>query len=329
MATNQGHYDDESAVFEDYDDTPAPGTQVAVQEPRQPAVPEVSRQPSVPAPSHSPRETETDDDFDDLGLMSDAINQIMRAPTRVRQDVQVRTPVPTAPAPVQQPTTPARTDTQDAPLTAREQAFLRDLREERQARQELQRRLQPQTPAQPQQDFDTRFFSNPQEVLGEVVQSFATQLATVRLEGNLALAEIRHGQENFKTAFDAYMGAVGNGQNLPLYQRVMASSDPGEEIMRWHSENGLFQETGGDLKGYRERLRQEILAELQGGTPQAATAPAADIPRRENGQFAPRHELRLPTATSRMNGSGAGNEDMEDGSDDAIFDAGRAPRTRR
>lgn len=324
MSREQG-YDDEAAVFSEYDDAPQ-STEVTVREPSLPAAPQPSRQPSVPA-DPSPRETAYDDEGDDdLGLMSEAINQIMRAPTRVRQDVTVRTPVPTAPAPSQ---VPARTDTQDAPLTPREQAFLRDLREERAARQDLQRRLQPQAPAQPQQDFETRFFSNPQEILGELTQSFAQQLATVRLEQDLSLAEIRHGSDVFKTAFEAYMGQVGNGQNLPLYQRIMSSSSPGEEIVKWHRENSLLQETGGDVNAFREKIRQEVLAELQGGQRQAApTAPAQDLPRRENGQFAARHEVRLPTATSRMNGSAAGNEDMEDGSDDAIFDAGRARRPR-
>lgn len=324
MSREQG-YDDEAAVFSEYEDAPQ-STEVTVREERAPAVQD--HRP-VPATTPSPRETTyaDDDEGDDLGLMSEAINQIMRAPTRSRSDVTVRSPVPTVQAPAQTPAT--RTDTQDAPLTPREQALLRDLREERNQRQLLQRQLQPQAPAQPQQDFDTRFFSNPQEVLGEVVQSFAAQLATVRLEGNLALAEIRHGSDNFKTAFEAYMGQVADGKNLPLYQRVMTSSDPGEEIVSWFRENSLIQETGGDVNAFRERIRQELLAEMQGGkAPAAPTAPAADVPRRENGQFAPRHELRLPTATSRMNGSAAGNEDMEDGSDDAIFDAGRARRPR-
>lgn len=318
---NQGHYDDENDVFSSYEDDAAPSTQVTVREPSLPApAPERQRVPAETTPS--PREPAFDDE-DDLGLMSDAINQIARAPLRSRGDLAVRTPVPTAPAP-QQHQVPARTDTQDAPLTPREQALLRDLREERNRRQALER--QPQQPAQPQQDFDTRFFSDPQSVINEVVQSFGAQLATVRLEGNLALAEVRHGTEPFKQAFTAYMDAVGGGQNLPLYQRVMTSSDPGEEIVSWYRENSVIQETGGDLNAFRERIRQELLAEMQGGQRVAAPAPVADLPRRENGQFAARHEVRLPTATSRMNGSGAGNEEMEDGSDDAIFDAGRSRR---
>jgi hypothetical protein len=307
-----------------------PGGQVARQPEPQPRVPAASDTPS-------PRDLQEFDDHDDSALVSEAISSLMRPGGRPRDEITVRTPVETRPAP-QQPTAPGRigqgTQQQDQPVDRHVQGILRELQETRRELAELKRGA-----AQPRQteqgpDFETRFFSDPQGVLQEVTQNFAQQLATVQLDSDLKLAEIRHGSDVFKTAFEAYMGAVGDGNNFPLYQRVMSAPSPGEEIMRWHRENTLLQETGGDIEAFRQRIREQVLQELQGGgqagQPSGRAAAAQDAPRRENGQFAPRHEVRLPTATSRMNGSQvSGNEDLEDGSDDAIFDAGRAPRTRR
>lgn len=321
-----GIQQEEDFIFDHASDDDAGSNLPAVREPSR----DVARQPEprVPARDVAPSNHEVPvyDDEDDHALVSDAISSMMRPGGR--SDIAVRTPVQTRevqqPAPQRQ--APAQQQ-QDAPLTPREQALLRDLREERRQRQELQQRFTPQQPQQQGPDFETRFFSDPQAVLNEVTQSFATQLATVRLEQDLNLAEIRHGSDVFKTAFEAYMGSVQDGSNPALYQRVMASQSPGEEIVRWHREHSLLQETGGDVNAFRERIRQEILAEMNGQAP--AGRAQADVPRAPNGQFAPRHEVRLPTATSRLNGSQvAGNEDFEDGSDDAIFDAGRARRPR-
>jgi hypothetical protein len=338
MATNQGSYTDTEDFIFDHaggDDIDSGSNLPAVREPSREVAPQPQPRETVPA-DRTPAIRDDEpfyEDESDSALVSDAIRDLMRPGGR--GEIAVRTPVETRPAPQPAPRQePApRQDTQDAPLSPREQALLRDLREERRVRQELQQRLQPaQQPQQQGPDFETRFFSNPQEVLNEVTQNFAHQLATVRLENDLNLAEIRHGTDVFKTAFDSYMQTVGDGNNLALYQRVMSSESPGEEIMRWHREHTLLQETGGDVNSFREKLRQEILAELQaGGQPQVQPQrQAADAPRDDRGRFTPRHEVRLPTATSRMSGSQvAGNEDMEDGSDDAIFDAGRARSPRR
>lgn len=341
MATNQGitYQDDEAAVFDhNSEDT---GTQVAVVDRSQP--PAVRQEPQHPVPAvndrPSPRDVLVEED-DDLGLVSEAINSLMRTGGRPREDVTVRTPVETRPAP-QLPTAPGRIgqeQVQDVPVR-HVQGILRELQETRRELQEIKRGQQPQPhqrAPQSDQDFETRFFSNPREVLNEVVQTFGQQLASVRLETDLELAQMRHGPDAFKTAFQAYMDAVGDGNNLPLYQRVMTAPSPGEEIVKWHRENTLVTETGGDLNAFRERLRAEIMQELgmapangQPGQPSPRQQAVQDAPRNPNGQFAPRHEVRLPTATSRMNGSpSGGNDDLEDGSDDAIFDAGRA-RPRR
>jgi hypothetical protein len=109
----------------------------------------------------------------------------------------------------------------------------------------------------------------------------------------------------------------------------MSSPSPGQEIVRWHQERQIFQETGGDLNAYRERLREELRQEMaNGGQPTPRAAAAQDAPRAPDGRFAPRHEVRLPTSTGRLNGSTpAANDGALDGSEEAIFEDAR-PRRR-
>lgn len=232
-----------------------------------------------------------------------------------------------------------------ARLTRERDGILRELREERQRGRQGGQQGQPGQQPQPQQrDLAQELFENPEAVIGELRRGFATELAGVRLEFDLDRAASRHGVDNFQPAFDAFMAQVGNPEKPdPLtYQRIMSASSPGEEIVQWHREQSVMREVGNDPSAYRERMIADHMASLglnPDGTPlqqqpqapqqQQGHAPAPQPPRADNGQFAPRHEVRLPTPTSRMRGSsGAGHGGGEDGSDDAIFDAGRGSSRR-
>lgn len=245
---------------------------------------------------------------------------------------QGRRPIPPLPATSAEapPATPAPqqpTAKEQQPLTPREAAFLEQMREERARRQELERRYAQPQPQQPQQnDLATRLFESPEEVLGQMQQSFAMQIAQVRLDNDLNLAAVKHG-DKFNSAFNDFMQHVGDGRDAQTYFRVMNSQSPGEEIVRWHRETSVLREVGEDPQAYRDRVRQELLAELQGQQPQAPPAPPK--PRNEDGTFKPRHEVRLPTATSRLPGAtSAANDGADDGSEDAIFEAARPSRRR-
>ena len=94
-----------------------------------------------------------------------------------------------------------------------------------------------------------------------------------------------------------------------------------------------MHETGGNLDAYRQRIIQEYQEQQQ----QGGFVPQQQQPdqraRDENGRFLsqqtaqqPRHEVRLPTSLSRLNGSRGmpAASEVEDGSEEAIFDAGRS-----
>jgi hypothetical protein len=171
-------------------------------------------------------------------------------------------------------------------------------------------------------------------------------LQTTLTDLDFKIARRDHG-EKFDQAYQAWFERVGNPQapDPQTYWAIMASPSPGEALVRWHRGQRMQQTIGDeDPDAFRERIERETLARYglaPDSQPAAAANPAAPAPpaqgqqasqasRLPNGQFAPRQELRLPTATSR--GGHTSREAAyapEDGSEEAIFDFGRAKSDRR
>jgi hypothetical protein len=237
-----------------------------------------------------------------------------------------------------------------APPAAQEQALdpqglLRGMLEERERRQDLQARLerferQEHERAQQAQAQRTplgqRLFEDPeatiqeirQEILQQSIAPLEQRIVQMQIQQDMQVASLRHA-DVWQDAWSSWYQGVQGGQNAPLYFRVMNAPSPGEELVEWFREERVRREVGNDPVAYRERLREELLAEMgYGGQP--APPQRSEIPRGEDGRFAPRQPMRLPTPTSRM-GSGAGargNDESLDGSDDAIFAAARPSHHR-
>jgi hypothetical protein len=276
--------------------------------------------PSVDTSSVSPQPAEA-------RAVSDAITSL-------------RGPVPqygTQPTPPPQPQ-PQNPD--DQPVKA---GMLRDLFQERETRQrleaqvrEMQRKEQERAAQQTQPKTEDTLFSDPDRFVRDIESRNEKKLANIQLNFDMQLASMRHGPA-FDHAWQHFYASCEGGKDPVSYFRVMNARSPGEEMVRWFHERRLMHETGGNLDAYRQRVLQEalqnpeFLAQLQqqGGMrppPQQQPQPA----RGEDGRFVPqqqpRQEVRLPTSLSRMNGSrgmpAAG--EVEDGSEEAIFDAGRS-----
>jgi hypothetical protein len=129
--------------------------------------------------------------------------------------------------------------------------------------------LAPRQQQQPQQAEVPDVFADPQGYTAHINQTVEQRLAQQRLDLDLRLTAATH-KEDFPKAWEAFMGSVGTGQNAALYHQVMNSSSPGEAIVDWFKREQLVREVGSDPASFRERLRAEILAELQGQSPQAA-----------------------------------------------------------
>lgn len=167
-----------------------------------------------------------------------------------------------------------------------------------------------------------RLFEDPDGVISEIrsglEEQFRAEIAKTRVTTDFELASMRH-SDVWNDAWQAWYGHVSQGTDPQTYFGVMNSASPGEAIVAWYGHQQRQNEIGDDLEAYKQRVIDEYLAS-QGRPPQ---------PRRDDGTFAPAPRApRLPTATSRLgatNGSGLQGP-AEDGSEEAIFAAGRDAR---
>lgn len=214
----------------------------------------------------------------------------------------------------------------------RRQGFERQLQRYQEQEREAQRRAKEnETP------FDQRFFSEPQKELeayvNQHVQPLEQRMQNMAADFDMRMARKEYGPV-FDEAFQTWFDQVGDlsRPDPQNYFAVMGSPSPGEAIMQWFEERKIREEVGsaGGREAYRQKVEQEILAKY-GLAPQGeASAAPSDRPRAANGQYTPRQEVRLPTSLSRLGAAGRGTPDLaEDGSDAAIYDAGRPERRSR
>jgi len=224
--------------------------------------------------------------------------------------------------------------------------MLRDLFNEREVRQrleaqvrEMQRREQERAAQQTQPKAEETLFSDPDRFIQEIESKHEKKLANIQLNFDMQLASMRHGPM-FDQAWQHFYASCEGGKDPVSYFRVMNARSPGEEMVRWFNERRLMHETGGNLDAYRQRILQEamqnpeFMAQLQAQGMGRPGPPQPQPVRGEDGRFVsqpqPRQEVRLPTSLSRMNGSRGmpSPAEIEDGSEEAIFDAGRSRPTR-
>jgi hypothetical protein len=151
---------------------------------------------------------------------------------------------------------------------------------------------------------------------------------------DMRMSRMQHGKV-FDEAFQHWFDAVGDlsRPDPQTYFQIMNSPSPGEAVMEWFNDRKTRTEIGtaGGLDGYRQKIEQEILAEY-GLAPQPAltNGGGGDRERDDQGRFAPRQEVRLPTSLSRIGAAGRGTPNLgEDGSEAAIYDSGRPERRNR
>lgn len=254
---------------------------------------------------------------EDQRALSEGVEALHRRPL---------TSVPTVKPPgVGEPAKPPGGDLERIPLPA----YL----EERERRQRLERELEElrreKGGQQQQPGYDPEnIFTDPQGYQARVQAQIDQRAAMAELNFDLRLAELQYGDE-WKEAWDSYIKHVGEtdertgkGKHPLDYQRVMNAASPGQEIMSWHRERKYREEVGNDPQAYRERVRQELLAEMNGEPPARAAQPEQDDrPRAADGRF--QTTRRLPTSLSKAPGGSAahGDETSLDGSDASLWKA--------
>jgi len=149
---------------------------------------------------------------------------------------------------------------------------------------ELRRELRelkqrPQEPQQPPPDV----LDNPQAYT-QFLQTQAQQLAqNAKLDLSEDMARSTHGDEVVDAAFQALQAS---GDSL-AYQKIMQTRNPWDSLVKWHKEQEVSREIGGDLNGWVQRkeaeIRQRIEAEMVAKQAKEAASKRAPARNLKNG----------------------------------------------
>ncbi len=133
-----------------------------------------------------------------------------------------------------------------------------------------------------------RFAAAVQHELARKDQQMQEMAIHQRANTSEMLARQKHGDQAVDQAIQA---AIKTGLN----RNFMQQSDPYRALMDWNNTQNVATQVGPDLNAYREKVRQEIIAEMRAGRPApqnlppslstAANAATAVAPMQESKDF--------------------------------------------
>ncbi len=155
-----------------------------------------------------------------------------------------------------------------------------------------------QAPQQPQEPPD--IFTDPEAWFkhkrDQEIAPVLQQIQAARLEDARAVASVVFGDETVKAAEQAFNELAKRGGVDPVeYERIKSSANPFRAAVEWHKRNSILSEIGNDPTAYREKIKAEILAELNAG----ATAQQ---------QQTPANVVKIPASLNRATSAAPGNQ---------------------
>ena len=152
-------------------------------------------------------------------------------------------------------------------------------------------------------------------------QEFRNELAVERLNMNLEMSHMRHG-DKFEKAYEALV-QEGQRGNQALVRHLTAQANPGEAIVRWHTQNEVLREVGPDPAAYKQKTREELLND-----PEFLTMAEQRLRERAmgSGQQKPNTVVKLPPTLSKATGTSGDTDTATDGSESALFAHAMKPR---
>lgn len=126
------------------------------------------------------------------------------------------------------------------------------------------------------------FWESPEAAVQGLVSQAVTPVQQAMMQQreqvSLMLANEKHGADKVSEAMNTLRGLQANRAEFePIYRQIMSSPHPYGALVEWHGKHQLLSEIGSDPAAYKEKLKAEILAEMQkdSGQQQVAQAPAA------------------------------------------------------
>ena len=129
------------------------------------------------------------------------------------------------------------------------------------------------------------FFENPQGAVRAELEPVYQAQAAQREQFSLMMAADKHGEQAVQEAFQWL--ASKKAQNPQAFQadysRVMSAPHPYGELVKVYKQSQVLSEIGDDPVSYKERMKAEILAELQANgsspaVPRSSSATPAAMP---------------------------------------------------
>jgi|688.fasta_scaffold13803_11 hypothetical protein len=160
----------------------------------------------------------------------------------------------------------------------------KELAEQRQQFSQLQQWLLAQQQAQQPKPQVPDFWEAPETAIDYRVQQEVAPIKSLlqkqREEFSMLQAVDKHGQEIVDAAFSEMRSRMASDPYgvKPDYDRIMSSPHPYGALVDWHRKQQALAEIGSDPAAYREKLKAELLAELQQQAPAAPSAPSLNLP---------------------------------------------------
>lgn len=141
-------------------------------------------------------------------------------------------------------------------------AQLREEIRQLKARNEPGQQAQPNQPGQAEQPKIPDPIDDPQGYTAYLENQVQRRILNERLNLSETMARQSVGDEAVDAALEAYQSAAASNPSL-AYQFAQ-SRNPYGDLLSWHRKQQALSEVGEDPEAYRERIRQELMAELQG-----------------------------------------------------------------
>lgn len=173
--------------------------------------------------------------------------------------------------------------------------------------QQQQQRQQPEAPD---------IFENPAAYTSHLESTFAQKMREQELNFSLRLAHREYKQE-FEEAYAALerRGQMGDAATV---QSVVNSPDPGEAIVRWHRQQKLYEQTGGNLDAWMQKQREQLLND-----PAFLAQAVEKVRASTNGgtQHGQRPNVQLPPSLNKVASAASPTDSPGSMSNEALFHA--------
>ncbi len=194
--------------------------------------------------------------------------------------------------------------------------------------QQQQRQAQPaQEPPAPDPMLDYNAYTK--YVQDKMRAEFMQQRAVDMLNMDLRMAHMQHG-DRFEKAYEALVVEKQRG-NQALVNHLTSQANPGEAIVRWHTQNEVLREVGPDPSAYKQKTREQLLndPEFRAQAEAHWREQAMGHTSGNSGQPSrPNTVVRMPPSLSKATGSSEIPQTSTDGSEAALFNYAMQPKRR-